>query len=76
MSNLFKSKKLRTWAMIAAMVLALFLAGQIFLSGKANAAATSSEEKVTSVAHPDERSAGFAEPLRKFQRNGFLFGTQ
>jgi multidrug efflux pump subunit AcrA (membrane-fusion protein) len=49
MSNLFKSKKLRTWAMSAAMVLALFLAGRIFLSGKANAAATSSEEKVTSV---------------------------
>jgi len=49
MSNLFKSKKLRTWGMIAAMVLALFLAGQIFLSGKANAAAISSEGTVTSM---------------------------
>src|SRR6266498_2515179 len=49
MSNLFKSKKLRTWGIITAMVLALFWAGQIFLSGKANAATTSSDGTVTSI---------------------------
>ncbi len=49
MSNLFKSKKLRTWGIIAAMVLALFWVGQIFLSGRAKAATTSSAGTVTSM---------------------------
>ena len=49
MSNLFKSKKLRTWGIITAMLLALFLAGQLFLSGKANAATTGSDGMVTSM---------------------------
>ena len=49
MSNLFKSKKLRTWGMIAATILALFWAGQIFLSGRAKAATTSSDGTVTSM---------------------------
>ena len=49
MSNLFKSKKLRTWGVIAAIVVALLLIGPMFLFGKANAAAATSEGKVTSL---------------------------